>query len=130
MSVVCKALFQSLGTHESIGSIRFRFHEAKNLVEQVDQTRQRGKMGKGRERRRGKKDKGRMLNMRKMPAMESIPNHYTLNEVTLKRWQDDCLCVVAKGSLFEEVTFKLSFSVKKESNSNVSGENVPKRGSD
>lgn len=46
----------------------------------------------------------------------------------LKRWQDDCLCVVAKGSLFEEVTFKLSFSVKKESN--ISGENVPKRGSE
>ena len=73
MSIVCTALFQSLGTHESIGSISFCFHEAENLVEQVDQTRQsrRRKMGKGRKRRRGKKDKGRMLNMRKMPAMES-----------------------------------------------------------
>ena len=130
MFVVCKTLFQSLGTHESIGSIRFCFHEAKNLVEQVDQTRQRRKMGKGRERRRGKKDKGRMLNMRKVPAMESIPNRYTLKEVTLRRWQDDCLCVVTKGSLFEEVTFKLSFSENKESNSNISGENVPKRGRD
>ena len=49
------------------------YHEAENLVEQVDQTRQsqRRKMGKGRKRRRGKKDKGRMLNIRKMPAMES-----------------------------------------------------------
>lgn len=100
MSVVCKALFQSLGSQESIGSISFCFHEAKNLVEQVDQPRQsqRRKMGKGRKRRRGKKDKGRMLNRRKMPAMESIPNCYTLNGVMLKRWQDDCLCVVAKGS--------------------------------
>ena len=63
MSVACKALFQSLGSQESIGSISSCFHEAKNLVEQVDQPRQsqRRKMGKGRKRRRGKKDKGRIV---------------------------------------------------------------------